>query len=211
MINPIEAGIQNTYPELKTISPIEWPNIDVSEVDKEISDGAYAIRLFYFRQIPLLRQIPYLALEVNGRGIWKNSFSRAYYKGMIDIHESRGYYDMFLELRTGVLLSTNPSPNCNENIPLERFGLNLDDSLYLATDKEIFTKLGHQDKDERFIPTHVIDLMQEMIKRPYHNNPEEVEREIAQKEMAKLGLDRMMKELPEDEVIENLRVQGFEI
>ncbi|KKP44371.1 MAG: hypothetical protein UR36_C0018G0036 [candidate division WS6 bacterium GW2011_GWF1_33_233] len=72
-------------------------------------------------------------------------------------------------------------------------------------------QLGHQDKDERFIPTHVIDLMQEMIKRPYHNNPEEVEREIAQKEMAKLGLDRMMKELPEDEVIENLRVQGFEI
>src|SRR5690606_35876258 len=87
----------------------EWPDEYIENADAMVAQTADAIRLFYYRQLPLLRQIPYLALEANGRGGWNDELNRAYTSCIMPIHqegEYRGPFDMFIELRSGALINT---------------------------------------------------------------------------------------------------------
>ncbi len=200
--------------ELGISLPVEWPTVDIEKADAQVTLAARAIRLHYYRQLRLLRQIPYLALEANGRGGWLDEWGRAYTHCMMAIHqenETWGSYDMFIELRSGVLIGAEGSSSHFVITPSETVQFGGDTSWKLASDKEIYTKLAHQDEKSRFSPTDEINDMLQRTKRPYHNRPEEVERALRNKARYKLKLDEMMADLPEEQVIATLRAQGFDL
>lgn len=214
MTNPKEIRIYQPKPELNLLLTSEWPVQDIEKADSEVSQAARAIRLHYYRQLPLLRQIPYLALEANGRGGWLDEWSRAYGHCMMAIHqenETWGSYDMFIELRSGILIGTKSSSSRCVITAAETIQFGGDASWNLASDKEIYTKLAHQDERSRFNPANEARCMQERMKNPYHNRPKEVERALRDKVRYKEDLDAMMAALPEDQVIETLRTQGFDL
>lgn len=212
MSNPREVRIYQPQIELDLSLTPKWPVKDIEKADVEISQAARAIRLHYYRQLPLLRQIPYLALEANGRGGWLDEWNRAYSHCMMAIHqenETWGAYDMFVELRSGVLVGAKGSNSHYVITTAETVQFGGHASWNLASDKEIYTKLAHQDERNRFNPADQIRYMQESMKNPYHNRPDEVERALRDKARYKEKLDAMMAELPEEQVIETLRAQGF--
>lgn len=218
MSYPLELGEQNSGSK-EIAFPLEWPTKDIEIADADISRAAHAIRLYYHRQLPLLRQIPYLALEANGRGGWLDEYSRAYEECMMAIHQEReifggyrgGSYDMFIELRTGVLIGAESSERTFVITPYETSEFGGDVTWKIAGDREIFVKLAYQDKKRRFNPAGEIAYMQEMMKKPYHNDPEEVARALQDKKEYKRRLDRLMAELPVEQVITTLRAQGFDV
>ncbi len=205
--------------ENRILSPNEWPTSQIEDVDTEIVKAAREIRLYYYKQLPLLRQIPYLALEADGRGGWNDEYGRAYDQCMMAIHRQgevlgsypSGSYDMFIELRTGMLIGAQTSQSTTVITPFETIQIGGDSHWGLATDREVFLKLAYQDERRRFNPTNLIKWMTEGAKDPYHNEPEAVVKALKQKEQDKLNLDKMMSDLPIDQVITTLREQGFEI
>lgn len=214
MANPKEVTTYQPQTELDFSLVTEWPIQDIEKADSEVSKAARAIRLHYYRQLPLLRQIPYLALEANGRGGWLDEWARAYDSCMLAIHkenETWGSYDMFIELRSGVLIGTNSSSSHYVITAAETFQFGGDVSWNLASDKEIYTKLAHQNESRRFNPANNIRYMQERIKDPYHNRPDEVERALRDKARYKEKLDVMMTALPVEQVIGTLKAQGFDL
>ena len=214
MANPKEVRIYQPQIELDSSLTPEWPVQNIEKADAEVSQAARAIRLHYYRQLPLLRQIPYLALEANGRGGWLDEWSRAYGHCMMAIHqenETWGSYDMFIELRSGVLIGAKSSSSHHVITAAETVQFGGNASWNLASDKEIYTKLAHQDERNRFNPADQISYMQERMKNPYHNRPEEVERALRDKARYKEELDAMMAALSEEQVIETLRAQGFDL
>ncbi len=218
MSNPIEIGEQNSGSK-EIAFPLEWPTKDIEIADAEISRAAHAIRLFYHRQLPLLRQIPYLALEANGRGGWRDEYSRAYGGCMMAIHQegetfggySTGSYDMFIELRTGVLIGAESSKRTVIITPYETSDFGGDVTWTIASDREVFIKLAYQDEERRFNPSAEIAYMKEMIKKPYHNEPKELARALENKKRYKERLDKKMAELPVEQVIATLKAQGFKL
>lgn len=219
MANPKEVRIYQPQIELDLSLTPEWPVQDIEKADAEVSQAARAIRLHYYRQLPLLRQIPYLALEANGRGGWLDEWSRAYGHCMMAIHQKNkiapgvggGSYDMFIELRSGVLIGASGSSSHYVITASETVQFGGDTSWNLASDKEIYTMLAHQDDGLRFNPADQIRYMQERSKNPYHNRPEDVERALRDKARYKEELDAMMAALPEEQVVETLRAQGFDL
>ncbi len=214
MLNSKEIRIYPPQTGLGLSLPQEWPVQDIEKADTKVSQAARAIRLHYYRQLPLLRQIPYLALEADGRGGWEDEYSRAYTQCMMAIHQESeiwGSYDMFIELRSGVLIGAEGSSNHYVITASETVQFRGETSWNLASDKEIYTKLAHQRKEDRFNPIGEISYMQQMIQKPYHNRPEEVERALRNKARHKEELDAMMTALPEELVITTLRAQGFDL
>lgn len=190
---------------------ISWPQEEITATDTVIATAAKAIRTYYFRNLPLLRQIPYLMLEANGRGGWLDTYSRAYFHCQYPIHKESLGYDLFLELRTGLILSPSSRefiyfPTLPDPIRIggrDRFGI--------ATDVEVFHKLAHQDPQYRFDPYLLTQSLQEEIKQPYHNDPNYVAKAIKRKEQTKLELDEFVAELPLEIVLATLRQQEFEV
>lgn len=213
MPHPKEINIYQPN-ELDLSFADKWPTVDIEKADSQVAQAAKAIRLHYYRQLPLLRLIPYLALEADGRGGWQDEWSRAYGQCMMAIHqehEAWGSYDMFIELRSGVLIGANSSSSHYVITASETIQFGGDTTWKLARDKEIYLKLAHQDKSLRFSPTQQIKYLQERIKQPYHNRPEEVERALRNKARYKEDLDAMMAALSEAQVIATLKAQGFEL
>ncbi|PWU24154.1 hypothetical protein C5B42_00450 [Candidatus Cerribacteria bacterium 'Amazon FNV 2010 28 9'] len=215
MSNLIERGVRQDDAEQHEVAlPIEWPDRDIEIADAEVTQAARAIRLYYYRQLPLLRMIPYLALEANGRGGWLDEYSRAYGSCVMAIHqenETWGSYDMFIELRSGVLIGAKASSNHYVITTTETVEFGGDVTLSMASDKEVYTKLAHQSGDVRFSPADEISYMRKMIQKPYHNNPQEVESALRDKAEYKKELDVMMAALPLEQVIAILRSQGFDV
>ncbi|MBI2326331.1 hypothetical protein HYU91_03000 [Candidatus Collierbacteria bacterium] len=202
-------------PEFREIvASVEWPNQAVENADKIVAQAAWEIRQYYFRQIHLLRQIPYLALEANGHGGWLDECGRAYRHCIMAVHqeeETFGSYDMFIELRSGVLIGATSPDKSYYITPAQTIQFGENASLSCAGDKEIYTKLAHQDERFRFNVIDKIHYLKEMAERPYHNQPEEVADAFRDKEQYRLELDEMMATLPEEQVLDVLRSRGFDI
>src|SRR5216684_4502715 len=147
MVHDSEASRSLDNGAAGTASTPGWPESTIAEADSQVGAAARAIRLYYFRQLSVLRQIPYLALEANGRGGWLDNYYRAYRECLYPMHqehETWGAYDLFLELRSGVLLGASTTPS-EYVITLEQtFRLGGESSMGMASDEEIYVKLAHQ-------------------------------------------------------------------
>lgn len=212
MPRSIEIMHPTNATENDTLAPqAEWPVDAIEVADTEVIQAANAIRLFYYRQIPLLRQIPYLALEANGRGGWLDEYQRAYSECMMAIHkESNGQYDLFIELRTGVILGAT-SLSCYASSAVGGYEFGDIATWNVAENRDIYTKLAHQRESVRFTPRAVLQEMQELIKKPYHNKPRQVEEALREKANDKVKLDQKMAELSLEKVIDTLRAQDIAI
>src|SRR5258708_11257981 len=117
----------------------EWPALTIVAADREIGTATRAIRLYYCRHLSALRQIPYLALEANGRGGWLDNYYRAYRECLYPIHqqhETWGTYDLFIDLRSGVLLGASTTPSEYVITREQTFRLGGESSVGMASDEE---------------------------------------------------------------------------
>ena len=191
----------------------EWPISHIEQADEAISEAAKEMRLFYYRQLDFLRQIPYLALEANGRGGgWNDDYKDAYHRCLYPIHRdlaSRRGTEMYIELRSGVLLGTSAalgSPKTQlEGVPESQ----REETWTRMSDREIYTILTNQTEASRFVPSKFVAHLQQKMQRPYRaGNVEEILNKKAQQWEQ---LDAMMQALPKTEVLARLREEGYSL
>lgn len=207
---------QNIEKDLSILGVNDWPENEIERADEEVAKAASAIRLYYYRQIPLLRQIPYLMLEASKHGdpmiVDKR---RAYSDCLMPIHldkEWYGYYDLYLELRSGTIVKAGQL----ESLSLpgkDRPKFNtISKGWDIVTDREVYKKLAYQDKKYRFVPEKEAAELIEKAKRPLNGELviPKYRGELLEP-FFKENLDRMMKELPEKEVVRLLKQQGFDL
>lgn len=214
IFSPNAGSLLPEIPRDELAKQSEWPDKEIEKANAEIVKAARAIRLHFYRLIPILRRFPYYALEADGRGGWLDSYNLAYTSCIFGVHkenESWGSHDLFLELRTGSLIGAKTSSSNYVIAGMSTFEFGGDTTMHVASDTEIFSKLAGQDPRYRFDPIWYTEHLIEQSKKPYHNSPEEVERSIERKELARQHLDQMMASIPLEEVLTKLRELGFEV
>jgi hypothetical protein len=190
---------------------VVWPEEDLVVVDGYVNRGAELIREFYYRQLHLIRLMPYLALEIDGRGGWNSIYSMAYSNLIFPIHDTRSHHDLYIELRTGLLLSTQygaPGTGVMATGPahIEWSG---GGGLYPASDKIIYNYLAHD--ANRFTPVRFIEWAIAGMQEPYHNDQASVDMWLREKERVKQQLEKVMAATPYEAVVERLQAQGYAI
>ncbi len=193
------AGRRRKSAELPTSTETGWPDNLIKKADAEISNVAAEIRKYYYRLVPLLRQIPYLALEADGRGGWSDDLGLAYECCIMPIQQTDiggGIYEMFIELRSGELIVAN-RPNSHYVVTAnDTFDFGGNNHWSFASDEEVFNILAHQDRESRFNPIKIIQHLRNMTNTSYHNSQKEVQDVLREKRLIKEKLNRMMKSLP---------------
>lgn len=171
----------------------QWPESEKREL-------AEKIRKYFINRVDLLRQIPSLALEADGRSGWSDSFGRNYDWCMHELHDDHGYYDVFVELRTGELVHVqsyhDPFHGLFSNDPdhVDIEGVNL------ATDEQVL-KLATE--EEPFNIEEYVQMLREYAQKPYWSGYQPAENE-AHKEKYREKLKEKMK-LSRANLPENLR------
>ena len=165
-----------------------------------IHTTAESIRKYYLSRIDLLRQIPYLALEADGRDGWNETFSFAYKQCCYPVHiDDGGYYDLVVELRTGLLATVDSyHDSLAELFP----GQNISNlaGVKIAPDEDVLKVVGAEDDDldELLLPKNLeefVENLKEWATAPYSScdNPSENE---ALKATFRIKLDTMMSAIP---------------
>lgn len=189
-----------------------WPLEEILVTHEYICKAGRAISEYYYQRLPILRQLPYLCLEADGRGGWDDGYSQAYTECILPIHkteDSWGANDLFIELRTGMLVFGQKSESHAVITNLGSFHIGGKQYAEIATDVDIFMALA--DTKPQFNPE---ELMSELIARKekqFHNNRETVDTWLQKKARLKANLDLMMAQVPEEIVLQTLRSQGFRV
>jgi len=204
---------ENKEKDLSIQVVTEWPNESIERADEEVIKAARAIRLYYYRQIPLLRQIPYLMLESYKQGGTKGvEQSRAFTDCLMPIHLNKewyGYYDLFLELRTGTIVKAEQLESLSLPGREKPMFNTISKGWNVATDREVYKKLAYQDEKLRFVPEKNVSKLIEELGNPldggFVNNGDTNGKNYKER------IDFMMNELPKKVVVDLLRKQGFDL
>ncbi len=138
----------------------EWIVASSDYETNEIHEYAESVRQYYYSQVELIRNIPYLALIIQDHNCFHSEFVRAYEHCLWGIHlenESYGECDLFLELRTGMLIDAETACNLMSRSSETTV-------IKPASDYCVFTKFNNIEEYRRFVPADLIRYMMENIK-----------------------------------------------
>jgi hypothetical protein len=171
---------------------------DVELTGNEVS----VLRKHFYDTIELLRSLPRRALEVEGRGGWSDVLEYLYRGCLCPIHWRQGSYqpypDLFVELRTGVLIAATQQLTSagNLEISLERVLNGEVDGWSIASDGQIAACLLDQ------LDVSMEKVMDVFARKQNVPLTHSVDQAIQLKERHLNRLEDLMRNIPADEIDE---------
>lgn len=197
----------------QSIPESPWPSSAIESVNAAIHTACEGIRLYYYSRLPILREIPYAALEVNGRDGWSKDYYYMYQECLYSLVRESEFPKIYMELRTGMIIYFPVTPTKIMTTPEKIFVTGGEREAHLVDDEEVYRLFTQDYPDIFFDPAEALHDLRTRSFKPYlHENKPELHREeLFEKEKDRLALDRLMAALPIESVLANLRSQGYPV